>query len=524
MKKKIIPLFSMLLLLILALAACGKKPTPAPQPTAAPTESPATEATTPSAASGEASYQVKEDCFVDLSKLNYAGKMECGVLTVPMDHARPDGPTIGLGVIRFFPTGDAPQPDPVVMLQGGPGGSFIELLPYAVGMSWFKDANKDRELIFIDQRGTRYTEPPLFCNEYGTARLQAVLDNKFREEAVPMEAEALVKCAQNAQSQGVDVAAFNSLQNAADIKDLRDALGFDKINIYGVSYGTLLTQHIMRDYPEMLRSVVLDGIFPLGQAWVKGMGQYKTDAYNRFVQSCVQDDACNQTYPDMDQFIPALYAQLEQKPAAITLTSSVDGQSVQAPLDGDLMMTILMNAIYRTSFYDDLLAGLKMAGEGNYAFFQQQAASAITLPDLAIIMHFSTVCEESADFTMDEVGVDQAPEMLQGYVEMNSKVYLDVCGQLKLPTLPEKALQPLQSDLPVLALSGAFDPATPVTWLDNILPGLPNAHSLINPAGGHGQLSLSQDDACIAGIFTSFLNDPASEPDGSCLKDETLPY
>ena len=66
--------------------------------------------------------------------------------------------------------------------------------------------------------------------------------------------------------------------------------------------------------------------------------------------------------------------------------------------------------------------------------------------------------------------------------------------------------------------------ATPVEWLDDLLPGLSNAYSLINPVGGHGQLSLDVDDACIAGIFTSYLNDPTSEPDASCLKDETLPY
>lgn len=73
-------------------------------------------------------------------------------------------------------------------------------------------------------------------------------------------------------------------------------------------------------------------------------------------------------------------------------------------------------------------------------------------------------------------------------------------------------------------MSGAYDPATPVEWLDDLLPSLSNAYSVINPVGGHGQLPFGVDDACIAGIFTSYLNDPASEPDASCLKDEMLPY
>jgi pimeloyl-ACP methyl ester carboxylesterase len=96
--------------------------------------------------------------------------------------------------------------------------------------------------------------------------------------------------------------------------------------------------------------------------------------------------------------------------------------------------------------------------------------------------------------------------------------------KLNFQPLPDFVNQPLKSDLPTLVLSGAYDPATPVEWLDDLLPGLSNAYSLINPVGGHGQLSLDVDDACIAGIFTSYLNDPTSEPDASCLKDETLPY
>jgi hypothetical protein len=96
-----------------------------------------------------------------------------------------------------------------------------------------------------------------------------------------------------------------------------------------------------------------------------------------------------------------------------------------------------------------------------------------------------------------------------------------ICSKLNLPDFVN---QPLQSVLPTPVLSGAYDPATPVQWQDDLLPGLSNAYNLINHVGGHGQLSLDGDDACITGIFTSYLNDPSSEPDAFCLKDESLPY
>ena len=528
---KRLTLFFLLLLTLALLAACGGK-----KATTQPTTPPQTEQATPepaattsagessAPAAGDGVYQVKDPCFIDMSQSGYQGKWECGVLTVPQDHGKPDGPTVALGVIRLFPTGDNPKPDPLILLQGGPGGSIIQLLPNGVTMTWLQEVNKDREIIFVDQRGTRYSEPALFCQDYGAARAQAAIANQFREKGVEQESKALVDCALNAHSKGVDIPAFNSVQNAADIKALRDALGFEQINLYGVSYGTLLSQHIMQQYPEMLRTVTLDGVFPMGQPWVKNMGEYKTKAYERFVQSCAQDGACNETYPDMDKIIPALFDKLEKQPEAVTLTDNTTGQTAQAALDGDLFATILMNNIYRTSFYDDLLAGLKQANEGDFSFFARQVPTTLMMPDLAVIMHFSTVCEESANFTMDDVGVEKAPELLQGYVEMNSQVYLDVCGQLKLPPLPAEATQPVKSDAPTLILSGAFDPATPAQWVDDVTPGLSHAYSLLNPAGGHGQLPFGVDDACIAGIFTAFLNNPATEPDASCLKNEELPY
>jgi pimeloyl-ACP methyl ester carboxylesterase len=384
--------------------------------------------------------------------------------------------------------------------------------------------NEKREIILIDQRGTQYTDLPLICPDYATARVQAMLDNQFREEVVPLESQALVNCAQSAVDQGINIEVFNSLQNVADIKDLRDALGYDQINLYGVSYGSMLAQHIMREYPEMLRSVTLDGVFPLSIDFGTDMGKVKGQAYEDFVTACAADEACNQAYPDLGQRLAEFYDALEASPVPITLTDNATGQTVEAPMDGDLMATVLINSLYRTSYYDDLLAGLKAAGEGDFSFFARDVPRALTLDGLAVLMHFTTICAEDADFTMEDVGVEDAPPLLQGYVETNSAVYLTVCEALNLPRLDNVVDEAVESDLPVLALSGQLDPATPVAWLDQVLPGLSNAYSFINPAGAHGQLPFGRDDDCIADIFSSFLDDPATEPDADCLQEEQIQF
>jgi pimeloyl-ACP methyl ester carboxylesterase len=192
--------------------------------------------------------------------------VDCGYLIVPERHARPDGPQIKLGIAIIKRTGANSTPSsPLVLTQGGPGGSSIELF-----LSLAAPANKlgqmlraDRDLIVFEQRGTRYSVPFLFCSELLDLTIRTADQNLSDAEDLRLTRQAAGACHNRLVGQGIDLAAYNSLENADDVASLAQTLGYDQLNFYGVSYGTMLAQHVMRQHPEILRTVILDGIVPL---------------------------------------------------------------------------------------------------------------------------------------------------------------------------------------------------------------------------------------------------------------------
>ncbi|MEZ4580793.1 MAG: alpha/beta fold hydrolase [Caldilineaceae bacterium] len=187
--------------------------------------------------------------------------LRCGYVVVPERRQDVTDPsavnTIRLAVVVLPATGAAPADDPLFVAQGGPGGSTIDVFTDLLLDSPLRDR---RDIVLFDQRGTLYSDPNLICTE-----VQARRDELFMasdEEYPALLAQVTSDCRARLTAAGIDVAAYNSLENAADVDDIRRALGYEDINFYGVSYGTLLGFHLMRMFPDHLRSVILDGVVP----------------------------------------------------------------------------------------------------------------------------------------------------------------------------------------------------------------------------------------------------------------------
>ena len=191
---------------------------------------------------------------------------ECGYVAVPEEHANPEGVTIRIPVAILRATGSNPQPDPLFLAQGGPGGDAFELFSYYLPQSSLVN---DRDLVVINQRGTIYAEPDLRCTEI--AEGMGELLSMPTDSGTERYNELLQACYQRLENEGVNLSAFDSVENAADMDAVRQALGYDDINFYGVSYGTLLGLHLMRDYPDHLRSVILDGVVPTSSSFIASL-------------------------------------------------------------------------------------------------------------------------------------------------------------------------------------------------------------------------------------------------------------
>jgi pimeloyl-ACP methyl ester carboxylesterase len=174
------------------------------------------------------------------------------------NRAKPDGRRIRIFVMRAPAVSATPKPDPIVYLSGGPGGAGS----FEVAFMVKHGLNADREVIFVDQRGTHRADPLVACPEWERFLYDAVSLPFAAESTTAIDSATLRQCHDRLAATGVDLAAYNSTENAADIADLRIALGIATWNVYGVSYGSRLALTVLRDHPQGIRSVVLDSVSP----------------------------------------------------------------------------------------------------------------------------------------------------------------------------------------------------------------------------------------------------------------------
>ena len=458
--------------------------------------------------------------------------IECGYLVVPERHANPQGPTIRLAVAILKRTEAVPapgatrtpaegaaapdrrQPTPLVMAQGGPGGSTIDAFLPAFGSGELAALLEDRDVVLFDQRGTLYSEPALLCPESFTLTEETIEQDLTREESLRRSLEALGKCRERLAAGGADLAAYNSLENAADIEALRTALGYDQINLYGVSYGTLLALHALRGHPGALRSFILDGVAPPQINFLTEAPRSHGRSFSELFRACAADPTCHAAYPDLERVTFDLVDRLNAGPARVRITDPETGTEYNAVLDGDTFLDLLIQFFYATPLIPLMPAIITGALEGDFAVIQRVWPVLAFDRTQAEGMYFSTVCAEDADFVPGDVDLSGLPPPLAGQEKDGAEAILAACRDWNVPSLGPAVDAPVSGDVPVLLFNGQYDPITPPAFGEAAATSLSHSTLFTFPGLGHGALP---DDRCAQEIARAFLDDPSSRPEASCL-------
>jgi len=460
--------------------------------------------------------------------------IECGYLVVPERHANPEGRTIRLAVAILKRTGSGSalrgtetpavgsdgqgsQPTPLVMAQGGPGGSTIDAFLPMFGSGELTRLLQDRDVVLFDQRGTLYSEPALLCTESITLTQETIEQHLTREESLRRSLEALAKCRERLAAGGADLAAYNSLENAADIEALRTALRYDQVNLYGVSYGTLLALHALRGHPGALRSVILDGVVPPQINFLTEAPRSHGRSFSELFRACAADPACHTAYPDLERVTFDLVDKLNAVPARVPITDRETGKEFNAVLDGDTFLDLLIQFFYVTPLIPLLPAVIDGARRGDFALIQRVWPVLAFDRTQAEGMYFSTVCAEDADFTPGEVDLSGLPSPLASQEKDGAGAILQACRDWDVPSLGPGVDTPVTSDVPVLLFNGQYDPITPPAFGEAAAESLSHSYLFTFPGRGHGALP---EDPCAQEIARSFLDDPGSRPKTGCLADE----
>ena len=405
------------------------------------------------------------------------------------------------------------QPDPLFLLQGGPGGSTIDT--YAEILLTTLPLLHNRDIVLFDQRGTYYSEPSLVCSEFDQLLLDTIEKDLPDEEYNRLEAATYQACRDRLQKQGVELSAYNSLENSADIQAIRQALGYDQINLYGVSYGTLLALHTMRFYPENIRSVILDAVVLPQTNFILEVPQTAQRAFSQLFSTCAQDEDCSKTYPDLENRFYQVVEKLNQTPATVGLTDPDSGITYQALIDGDTFLDGIFQFLYLADLIPALPQTIVDAENGEFGFFARIFSILVFDRSYSYGMYFSVLCSEDADFTPDQVSLEGVhPQLAEAQAE-GPEQFLNTCSLWQVETLDDNMDEPVESTLPVLVLSGSFDPITPPENGRIVAEKLPNSFVVEFPTGGHGA-ALSGD--CQDGIIRAFLDQPDQPPDTGCIE------
>lgn len=458
----------------------------------------------------------KTECVIELPDGVIVGEdVECGYLVVPEEHANPSGKTIKLAVMLIKSFSDSPAPDPLIVAQGGPGGSTID---YYASVFFGGDGNavlENRDVILFDQRGTYYSKPSLLCTEEETqATVEMMENNLTAAEENALYIESAAACYERLSKEGINLSAFDSVENAADVEALRQVLGYEQFNFYGVSYGTMLGQHVLRDQSAHLRSIILDANVPLSVNFLTEVPANVQEVFGKLFAACANDPTCASSYPDLETTFYDLVDRLNQKPISFPLNDPYSGESYEAVLTGNRLMLFTFQMMYASFLLPQLPEMILDVQEGDTSIIAQYAPFFLFDPTFADGMYLSTLCAEDSDFTLaDQPSAGVRPEIVEYF---GAESFLGACEAWQVDQLGAEVDEPVVSEVPTLVMNGEFDPITPPKWGELVASTLPNSFVITFPGQGHGNFL---DSPCATAIGVAFLNDPTLSPDSSCTKD-----
>jgi pimeloyl-ACP methyl ester carboxylesterase len=447
----------------------------------------------------------QEERWADLEKceLSAAGgrisvEAYCGTFSVPENRDRPDGRVLDLAWAVIPARSSTIEPDPVVFLAGGPGQAARDIAPM---MSIpFSDVNRNRDLIFLDQRGTG-----------GSNKLSCDFDEELliSENDLGELDRQLQACHDGFDA---DVTHYTTRDGAADLDALREHLGIEQWNLVGGSYGTRMGQVYLREYPDRVRSVILDGVVPsrlrLGSEHAEKLDQ----SLELLFASCASDAECNERFPEIQQRFDELkqrYAevgveiQVTQPRTGIAETVEFNAEALAGALrflayspESQMMIPYLVHEAAVTGSPERLAAQALMTGE--------QLGDTI-----AIGLNFAVGCSE--DWPHWPAGQDASGTLMGNQMR---DLYERVCTWWPADPVGVEFFDPFRSDVPVLLLSGERDPVTPPEYGEEALEQFDNGLHLVAAGRGHIVVTIG----CISGIATQFINDASvAELDTECM-------
>ena len=434
-----------------------------------------------------------------------AVEAQCTTLEVPENHDAPDGRSIALA-IALVPAKGMAEADPIYMIAGGPGQSALESYPQIERA--FSDARRNRHVVLVDARGTGGSNP-LHCPDFSDEEMLADPGNDSIEAMV-----RLTEACRDRLQQSSDLRFYTTGDHVRDLELVRGKLGAPRINLVGVSYGTRVAQQYAATYPQHTRAVVLDSVVPNSLVLGRDHARNLEDALDAQFQRCRANEACLTNLGDPRQQLVLVRERLQAGGIApVRYRDPVSGEwREEVPRYMHLVGLLRMYA-YQPSMAATLPLVLHEASQQRYeSLLAQSRMLSVQMSDaMAMGMGLSVSCsEDAAEFGEDDGGDDAT--VLGAVLTDTLRAQCEVWPR---GARAERFREPLAGDVPLLAVSGEYDPVTPPRYGDEVVEGLPNARHLVLPGQGHSVLGTG----CMPKLFAQFIETAdAGSLDAKCLE------
>ena len=413
----------------------------------------------------------------------------CGSTQRPLDPAHPQATQIAVHYAVLPALARSKQPDPIFFFAGGPGQSAIDIAP-AVAAMLSRFSNR-RDIVVIDQRGTGRSAP-LMCDEDDPALPLAELFSLERHR------ERLAVCLVKLKALPYgDLRFFTTTLAMQDADAVRAALGVQRINIIGGSYGTRAVLEYQRQFPERVRRAVIDGVAPPDMVLPAAFSTDNQTALDALFAACAEEAGCVVREPRLRERWQALLASL---PRTIELRHPLTDRKERLSLTRDMLLGMVRGPLYAPALAAALPAALGEATRGRFDSLAglAQAFGGRRGLRMAAGMHFSVVCAE--DFprlaqAADRPGADFGDSFLA--------LYRDVCAQWPRGEVPPAFYMLPPAPAATLVLSGGLDPVTPPRHGERVAKALgANARHVVVANAGHGVMTIG----CMRDVLFRFVD------------------
>jgi pimeloyl-ACP methyl ester carboxylesterase len=438
---------------------------------------------------------------------------QCGKYEVYEDREAKSGRKIALNILVLPALTANPKPDPIFYFEGGPGGSAVATAKGPTFKGVLDKWRTERDIIFVDQRGTGDSNP-LRCDLPDPDDM-----TQYFSAENGLDRMGQIGACRDRLAKVANLTLYTTPIAMDDLDEVRQAMGYDKINLFGGSYGTRAALVYIRQHGDHVRSAVLDGVAPTNFKLPLPFSKGVQNALERLFTDCAADPACHKAFPDVEADLKSSLSRFDHGPITVTAFNTIKKQPQTITMTRGAFMDLVRLMLYDPSAASLLPLVLHQSAQGEFGgiatigfLAAHQVASII-----ANGMSLSVICAEDAPFISD-ADIKQATDGTF-YGDSRARALLVSCKQWPRGKIPAGYSDPVQSDVPVLIISGDVDPVTPPWVAADAATHLSHSRQIVGKSWSHSSIS-----QCGNQLMADFISKGTADGlDAACMQDRKRP-